>query len=504
MFNSQLATRYSLLGAALMASAAFAQTASKPKKGDWTMWGGSPDRNMVSDETGMPTKWDIKTGENILWSAPLGSQSYGNAVVSGGKVFVGTNNGGEFRPKAKGDKGILLCFDEKSGKLLWQATHDKLPTGQVNDWPEQGICSTVAVEGDRVYYVSNRCELVCVDVEGLKPGKNTGPVTDEKYNEEGDADIVWSLDMMDQLAVFPHNLATSSPVIVGDLIYIHTSNGVDEGHLNLPSPDAPAFIAVNKKTGELVWHRSDPGKQTLHGQWSAPSYAVIGGTPQVIFAGGDGWCYAFDPLKGGEPFWKYDLNPKDSKYVLGGRGVRCYIIATPVIHSERVFLAVGQDPEHGEGVGNFHCIDATKRGDITESGKVWAVSGKSFNRTLSTAAVKDGLVYNCDLSGFVYCFDEKTGKQHWRYDTEAALWGSCYVVDGKVYIGDEDGYLHILKEGKELKEIAKIDMGGSVYTTPVASNGVLYVNNRRMLFAIKEGARSTPIADKKKEPAAGQ
>lgn len=503
MFNPLLAARYSLLGVALLASTAAAQDAKTPKKGDWPMWGGSPDRNMVSDETGMPTSWNVKTGENILWSAPLGSQSYGNAVIAGGKVFVGTNNGGEFRPKAKGDKGILLCFDEKSGKLLWQATHDKLPTGQVNDWPEQGICSTVAVDGDRVYYVSNRCELVCVDVEGLKAGKNTGPFTDEKYNEPGDADIVWSFDMIDQLAVFPHNLATSSPVIAGDLIYVLTSNGVDEGHLNLPSPDAPVFIAVNKKTGELVWHRNDPGKHTLHGQWSSPSYAVIDGTPQAIFAGGDGWCYAFDALKGGEPLWKYDLNPKDAKYVLGGRGVRCYIIATPVIHDNRVFLAVGQDPEHGEGVGNLHCIDATKRGDITESGKIWNVGGKSFNRTLSSAAVKDGLVYDSDLSGYVYCFDEKTGKQQWRYDTEAALWGSCMVVDGKIYIGDEDGYVHILKEGKELKELAKIDMGGSVYTTPVAANGVLYINNRRTLFAIKEGAKSAPFVEKK-EPAAGQ
>ena len=482
---------------AIAAAPAFAQDAKKPKKGDWTMWGGSPDRNMVSDETGLPVEWDVKTGKNILWSAPLGSQSYGNKVSSNGKIFIGTNNGGQFRPKIKGDKGVLLCLDEKSGKLLWQATHDKLPTGQVNDWPEQGICSSAIVEGNRVYYVSNRCELVCADTEGFLDGKNDGTVTDEKYNEKEDADIIWSLDMIGELGVFPHNLATSSPVIAGDLIYVLTSNGVDEGHLNLPAPNAPAFIAVNKKTGEVVWERKDPGKNTLHGQWSSPAYGVIGGVPQVIFAGGDGWCYSFEPLKG-EPLWKYDLNQKDAKYVLGGRGTRCYIISTPVIANDRVFLATGQDPEHGEGVGNLHCIDGTKRGDITESGKVWNVNGEKFHRTLSTAAVKDGLVYDSDLSGFVYCFDEKTGQQYWRYDTEAAIWGSCLAVDGKIYIGDEDGYVHILKQGKELKEIAKLDMGGSVYTAPVAANGVLYVNTRRALFAIKEGAKSDPPPTDKK------
>src|SRR5207244_1846868 len=183
-------------------------------------------------------------------------------------------------PKIKGDKGIGRAYDEKTGKLLWQATHDKLPTGQVNDWPEQGICSSACVVGNRAYYVSNRCELVCVDLEGLKEGKNIGPFTDEKYKEPGDADFVWILDMIDELGVFPHNLATSSPLVVGELVYLLTSNGVDEGHLNLPAPEAPVFIAVNKDTGKVVWHHNDPGKNTLHGQWSSPAYGVVAGQPQ--------------------------------------------------------------------------------------------------------------------------------------------------------------------------------------------------------------------------------
>jgi outer membrane protein assembly factor BamB len=490
--SSLLATRYSLAflsGLWLLAPLAAAQTA-KLKKGDWPMWGGTPDRNMVSDETGIPAEWNVKTGKNILWSAPLGSQTYGNPVIAGGKIYVGTNNGGEFRPKAKGDKGVVLCFDEKTGKMLWQATHDKLPTGQVNDWPEQGVCSACVVEGDRLYYVSNRCELVCADVNGFLDDKNDG-VQDEKYNEKQDADIIWTLDMIDQLGVFPHNLATSSPVMAGDLVYIMTSNGVDEGHLNLPSPDAPAFLAVNKKTGEVVWHRADPGKNTLHGQWSSPSYGVIGGMPQVIFAGGDGWAYAFEPLKG-EPIWKYNLNPADAKYVLGGKGTKSYIISTPVIANDRVFLCVGQDPEHGEGIGHFHCIDTTKTGDITQSGKVWSADGENFHRSLSTASVRDGLVYACDLSGFLYCFDEKTGKQHWKHDTQAALWGSPYFVDGKVMLGDEDGEVVVLAAGKEMKVLATNDMASAVYTTPVASNGVLYITTKRTLYAIKEGAQSAP------------
>src|SRR2546427_6242162 len=123
------------------------------------MWGGSPGRNMVNDrEKSLPVTWDLKSKKNIKWVVPLGSQSYGNPVVAAGKIFVGTNNQAEKNPKIKGDKGIVMCFQESDGKFLWQAVHDKLESGRVNDWPDQGICSSAAVEDGRVYYVSNRAE----------------------------------------------------------------------------------------------------------------------------------------------------------------------------------------------------------------------------------------------------------------------------------------------------------------------------------------------------------
>ena len=80
-----------------------AVSASDPGSGDWPMWGGSPDRNMVSNAKGMPTSWDVKTKKNVKWVAQLGSQTYGNVVVAGGTVFVGTNNEGLRDPKITGD-----------------------------------------------------------------------------------------------------------------------------------------------------------------------------------------------------------------------------------------------------------------------------------------------------------------------------------------------------------------------------------------------------------------
>ena len=118
------------------------------KPGEWPMWGGTPARNMVNTlEKGIPASWDIETKKNIKWVQKLGSQSYGNPVIAGGKIFVGTNNGAHRNPKITGDKGNVMCFRESDGKFLWQMVHDKLEAGRVNDWPEQGVCSAPVVAG---------------------------------------------------------------------------------------------------------------------------------------------------------------------------------------------------------------------------------------------------------------------------------------------------------------------------------------------------------------------
>src|SRR5262245_28148156 len=344
---------------------------------------------MTSAEKNIPAKWSTKDNVNIKWVSPLGSQTYGNPVIANGKIFVGTNNTGEHRPKIKGDKGVVMCLDEKTGKMIWQATHDKLPSGRVNDWPEQGICSTACVVGDKVYYVSNRCEVVCADINGFTDGKNDGPYKEEKYSESQDADFIWIYDMIDELGVFPHNLATASPLVEEGLVFALTSNGVDEGHLNLPSPDAPDFLAIDAKTGKLVWSQNPCHKKIYHGQWSSPAYGMVNGKSQVIFGGGDGWCYAYEP-KTGKLIWKFNLNPPGAKYILGGKGTANEIISTPVLYDNKVFLSVGQDPEHGEGPGHLYCIDATKTGDVTETGKIWHRGNEDFHRSISTCAIADG------------------------------------------------------------------------------------------------------------------
>ncbi len=448
--------------------------AQSPRQ-DWPMWGATAQRNMASPMKDLPESWDASNGTNIKWKVQLGSTSRGNPVVADGKVFVGTNNGNPRNPGVTGDKGVLMCFRESDGMFLWQAVTDKLDGD--SDWPEEGVCSSAAVEGKRLYYVSNRGELVCLDTEGFRDGRNDGPFQDEAHKGLTDADIIWKLDMRKDLGVRQLFMAASSPVIWEDLVFVATPNGRDSGDEKVLAPKAPSFVAVNKDTGKVVWQDNSPGENILHGQWGSASVGIVGSVTQVLFPGGDGWLYAFNP-RTGEKLWKFDLNPKDAVWPK----TRNYGISTPVFSGGQVFMSVGQDPDHPNGAGRTYCINPGGKGDITGSGRVWQYD--QIRRSISTAAVAGGLVYVADMKGVLHCLDVKTGKPYWTYDTLSPVWGSPLVADGKVYIGDQDGDVAVLKAGTELKKIAEIDMGSPVCSTPVPANGVLYVMTRSDLYAI--------------------
>jgi outer membrane protein assembly factor BamB len=451
---------------------------------DWPMWGGTPERNMTSAVKGLPESWSAKAGTNIKWKAQIGSTSNGNPVVADGRIFLGTNNANPRNPEITGDRGVLMCFRESDGHFLWQAVTDKLGSGG-SDWPEEGICSSPAVEGKRLYYVSNRGELVCLDTEGFMDGENDGPFQDESRKGPVDADIVWKLDMRQELGVLQLFMANSSPVIGGDLVFVVTSNGRDGNQETVPAAKAPSFIAVDKRTGKVAWRDASPGAGILHGQWGSATLALVDGVQQVLFPGGDGWLYGFG-ARTGEPLWKFDLNPKDAVWPT----TRNYGVSTPVFSEGRVFMSVGQDPDNPSGIGHTYCIDPARRGDISESGRVWQYD--KIRRSISTAAVADGLVYVSDLSGILHCLDAKTGMPRWTFDMVAPVWGSPLVADGKVFLGDEDGDIAVFKTGPEMQKIAEIDMGDWVHSTPVAANGVLYVMTGSSLYAIAAPAAAKP------------
>src|SRR5262245_45125662 len=188
---------------------------------------------------------------------------------------------------------------------MWQAAYDKLSSGRANDWPFQGIASSPLVLDGIAYFMSNRGVVVAADIQGFQDNENDGPFKEEKLTGKNDVDVVWQFDTMESVGNFPHNLANSSPVAFENLIYVSTGNGQDESHVNIPSPKAPAIIAIDRVTGELVWEDASPGDKILHGQWSTPAVGTIGGIVQVVHGQGDGWIRGYE-AKSGKKLWEFD------------------------------------------------------------------------------------------------------------------------------------------------------------------------------------------------------
>jgi outer membrane protein assembly factor BamB len=467
---------------------------------DWPMFGGTVQRNLANVEVkGLADNWSLKKGKekNVKWSAKLGNKALGGPIVAGGRVFVGTNRAHD--PSIQGDKGVLMCFNAADGKFLWEAVHDRLPdnSGAQN----YGIASAPCVEGDRVYYVTNRWEVICAAAAG----------------ENGKAKVLWSLDMIKDLKVHPGGLQGSlsicSPLLVDDLLYVVTANGTDSQG-KVPAPEAPSFVALDKSNGKVVWKDNSPGEKIMDGQWANPAAAKVNGRWQVIFPGGDGWLYSFE-AKTGKLVWKFDCNPKKAEFQPNGRGTRNYIVATPVIWENKLYLATGREPEEGNGEGHLWCIDITKQpknadkdlsavGDNfdpkaevnKDSGLVWHFGGTVmprpegagreciFGRTVSTVAIHDGLLYAAELAGYLNCLDARTGKKHWEFDMKANTWSSPFYADGKVFMGTDEGTLYVFAHGKERKKPTKIDMNEALLSPPTAVDGVLYISNGYNLYAI--------------------
>ncbi len=513
--------------------------------GDWPQWGGMDlGRNMVSPETGLPASFQpgekstqgsgfiSGTTENVRWAVRLGSYIYGNPTVADGRVFVGTDDSilrGDARLRPSRG-GMVQCLDEATGRILWRLAtpnrgEDRLPPQAHYGQQHCGTCSSPAVVGKRVYFMSSACEIVCLDVDGMANG-NDGPFRDEgQYMagpgkppvpiQPGDADIVWVCDLVNQLGVCPHDVASCSLLVDGGIVYSVTSNGVDKPHTRCLRPDAPSFIALDAKTGRvLATDDEGMGRRLWHCLWSPPSLGTVNSRKLVFFGGGDGVCYAFEALTEVprqpvhfKKVWQYDCNPPQYRlrdgqpipYYAGDKRKKdspnksdgtylgpSQIIATPVFHEGRVYVSIGQDPMHGRGRGLLHCIDASKTGDITQSGCLWTYDG--IERTLAGVAIADGRLYAVDLPGHVHCLDAETGRLLWMYDMKAETWATPMVADGKIYLGTKNR-LVVLAAGPQPKELARISLGAPSYGTPVAANGTLFVASQSYLWAVQQGAR---------------
>ncbi len=294
---------------------------------------------------------------------------------------------------------------------------------------------------------------------------------------------------MEAVGNFPHNLANSSPVAFENLIYISTGNGQDESHVNIPSPKAPAIVAVDMVTGEPKWEDASPGDKVLHGQWSTPAVGTIGGVVQVVHGQGDGWVRGYE-AKTGKKLWEFDTNPKESVWPK----TRNEVISTPVIFENVVYIANGQDPEHGEGVGHLYAIDADQARRHHEDRAALALRQDPPVDFHGVDQGRHHLLPGLQrLPARAGCEDRQAalGARHVRRDVELDDGGRRQGVSGRRgRRRGGDPARPGRREGEDRGEtLAENAMDSSVYSTVITANGVMFVMTRNNLYAIQEGAQ---------------
>ena len=485
------------------------------------MFGRDQTRNAVSPEKNPPLWWQLERrdedgnlrhrSKNVRWSAPLGNRTYGDPVVVDGLVWVGTNSG----IGTGSDAAILVCLEEHSGKELYRYVSRRLGYDHntvSEDWSGHSLACSPLIESDRMWFTTNRGEVVCLDISPLK-------------RREGEPRPLWKVDLRKELGVIlrgcHHGHRLCSIASYRELIYVITGNGIKslftEG---VAAPDAPSLVCFNKNTGQVVWQDNSPGHNILLGQYASPTVIEVNGQAQVVAPQGDGWVRSFDAVSG-QLLWEFDTNPPGARWDFGGLGTRNHLPASAVFHDNRIYIGNGREPEAYTGPAWLYCIDPSKTGDISpyladgpgkgkpnpNSGMVWKFGGTDrltkndiFERTLSNVAIHDGLVIAPGIGGVVHCLDARSGRQLWALETGEAFWGSPLIVDGKIYVGSEVA-VWILDLSRELKVLDRIEIVESTVSgllcSPIFANGVLYLATNDRLFAIvsqEKKPRLRPVA----------
>jgi outer membrane protein assembly factor BamB len=464
----------------------------------------------ASESSALPA---IFKPEQLLWEISLGLHQYTVPQIDRGYMFLGINDRNIKHPVVKKtDGGILMCVEQATGQMIWQLPIPRFMDGvkapyHFNKW-RCGVCSRPAIEGDRLYITGPRGDVLCVDRFGQTNG-NDGPFQNEtEYMSvpedsnyqltDTDGDIIWQFNMLTEVKVFPHDVCGTSPLLLGDFLYVSTGNGQDDLHRYIANPKAPSLIVLNKHTGQLVATEGQLfGDRLFHGGWSSPIAATFGGKTLVLYGGGDGIMYAFEPItrvsKGQQLqtlkiVWQYDCNPpeyrmRDGQPVPYSRHNKkstegpSEIIADPALYKNRVYVTIGQSPIHGPGQGILVCLD------IATGHKIW--ESRKVDRSLGTPAIHDGLLYLPDYSGRLHCFDADTGRHYWQYDLNAPAWeSSAAVIEDKVYVSTDKNELWVFKTGRQPQVVSKCRLD-SVAITLTCQDGVLYLPTQKRLFAIK-------------------
>lgn len=462
---------------------------------DWIHWRG-PEQTGQSKEEGLPNTFDLaEAGKgNLIWKQPFGGRSA--PLVMAGKLYV--INGADTAKPTEVER--IQCLEADTGKLVWETSFSVYLTDITSS--RLGWTSLTAdPAAGTIFAQTTAGELVCLDA---KTGK-----------------IIWKRQLTEEFGrVTGYGGRIASPIFDSGLVIL----GIVNGSWGDQARGANRFLAVDGKTGDVVWWSSpsEEAKLAFKGTYySNPVIAVINGQRLFISGAADGAVHALK-VRTGERVWSH---------VLGAKVVN----PSPVVSADgKVYIGHGDENVEGSPIGRVICVDATQ---ITRKKPkvVWDTFRRKYKTNngnflskrfgLSSPALADGMLFMPDDGGEMHVFDAKDGELLWRWKFGTVSRGAALVAGGKLYIFDVFAKLAVLtKIGRTAPEAgdvvehifrAKPGVGGVVETngTPIAVNGKLYFQTRDDIYCVGDpqakpsDAKYNPLAkesefDAKAAPAA--
>ncbi len=437
---------------------------------DWAHWRG-PEQNGISREKNLVDDWSLDTntsGKNVLWVSEIGGRS--TPIILNGRMYLNCRthhniNDPNERIHAREQ---VVCWDAKTGEILWRDEFNVFQT----DIPQSRI-GWASMVGDpetgNVYVHSVSGLFRCYSADG---------------------EVLWERSLFEEFGrVSGYGGRTHTPIIDEDRVIVSFLS-LNWGEHGQP-PSKHRYYAFDKRTGDLLWAsapgdifkvRNEPPPQdpTLlvpkDTNYSTPIVAVIEGVRMLIGGTSDGHCYAMN-ARTGEPLWVF---------FMGRRATN----VSPVVDGKYVYIAHGEDNVDNNLFGRIQCIDASGRGNITETHSVWRVDDIKVG--YASLLLKDGILYAVSDTGSLLAYDSATGEFLWEHKLGTVGKGSPVWADGKIYVMEVNGNIHILRPSREkcesLSHVELMSPSGDntdeIYASPAIADGRIYFVTRDRTICI--------------------
>lgn len=402
----------------LLAAGAFGQR--KVALGDWPDQRG-PDRDGISKETGLPEKWTLN-GDGMLWRVPYGGRSA--PVIIGNHLYVQNPVG-----RGAEEQERVMCLDPDTGKMIWEYRFNMFQS----DAPAHRVgWASPAIDTDtgNVFAIGSGGFVVALTKDGKR---------------------LWDRSIGEEFGAFTtHGGRMTSPILDGNLVIVSLAVSTWGKEANR----AQRIIAMDKRTGEIVWV-SSPGGRPYDTAYAAMSIHTIGGQRLLVTGLGDGGVYAIKPQTGEKVWGK----------VVAKRGLNTGV----VVNGNTVIFSHGDENLDSTERGMIAAIDGSQKGEIKEF--KWAIRG--FGGGFSSPILDGDRVYQVEDGSKIFAFDVVTGKQLWKQQLGTVQKAAPVLADGKLYVGTESGKFFILRpHADRIEVLSEVELPVSKYSCCSEEGGI--------------------------------